>query len=214
MRKYARDFRMFTGGNVLISTLSGMLISMLLFAGLAAVRSYAESEMVKGFCEGFMPMFCLVIPIIGYIPCNVIFSLNRPTTPGYKFFHSLPEASVHFRRAIVAGSLASLIMLLIWAGVLWIWSPAVALLILFIGLILKGVQNFFGHAKSTGAMFVPSMAVIFAMGIFIGFIGEDVDLFSADVLDVLPFTAAGAAVFVIGTIYCAAIAEKKWHRED
>ena len=40
-----------------------------------------------------IPMFCTLIPIIGYIPCNTTFNLNRAVNPGYKYFHSL-SASV------------------------------------------------------------------------------------------------------------------------
>ena len=84
------------------------------------------------------------------------------------------------------------------------------------GLSLKGVQNIFGHARSAIGMTVPMMVIIFAMGFLIGFISPDSEsLFYMSPDGILyAAAAAGTAVFVIGTIYSVAVAEKKWQREN
>lgn len=216
MREYIRDFRLFAGKTVLITAMWSELVTIVLFAALLTAHTLTGSETIKGFCEGFIPMFCTLIPIIGYIPCNAMFNYNRAVNPGYKYFHSLPDSPRRFRRALIASSVLSLAILLIWAGVLWLWSPTVSLFVIFMGLSLKGGQNIFGHAKSIMGMFVPMMAIIFAMGFLMGFTAPDSESLFYMKPDVILYSAAaaGAAVFIVGTVYSAAVAEKKWTREN
>lgn len=216
MRKYIRDFRIFTGKTTLITTLWSVLAVIALFVGILAVHTLTDSETIKGFCEGFLPMFCSLIPIIGYIPCNMLFNYNRAVSPGYKYFHSLPDSPKRFRRAIATSNFFTAAIVLIWAGALWLWSPVISLFVVFMGLSLKGVQNIFGHARSAIGMTVPMMVIIFAMGFLIGFISPDSEsLFYMSPDGILyAAAAAGTAVFVIGTIYSVAVAEKKWQREN
>lgn len=215
MRKYINDFRIFTGKTALITAMWSELAVIVLFAALIAVHTLTDSETIRGFCEGFIPMFCTLIPIIGYIPCNTTFNLNRAVNPGYKYFHSLPDSAGRFRRALTASSVISLALVLIWAGALWLWSPTISMFIVFMGLSLKGTQNIFGHAKSGLGMFLPMLVVISAMGFLMGFTSTDADsliyMKPEGIFYAAP--AAGAAIFVVGTVYSAAVAEKKWRRE-
>lgn len=216
MRKYIRDFRMFMGKTTLITTLCSVLAVIALFAGILAVHTLSDSDMIKGFCEGFLPMFCTLIPIIGYIPCNMLFNYNRAVNPGYKYFHSLSDSPKRFRRAIVTSNVFAVAIVLIWAGALWLWSPTISLFAVSVGLSLKGAQNIFGHARSIMGMFVPMMMIIFAMGFLIGFISPDSESLFYMKPDGILYAAAavGAAVFVIGMIYSVAVAEKKWQRAN
>lgn len=215
MSRYINDFRMFTGKTVLITAIQGELTVIVFFAALIAVHTLTDSETVRGFCEGFIPMFCTLIPIIGYIPCNAIFNFNRPINPGYKYFHSLPGSAGRFRRALTASSVISLAIVLIWAGALWLWSPTVSMFVVFMGLSLKGTQNIFGHAKSVLGMFLPMLVVIFAMGFLLGFTSPDADSLIYMMPEGIFFAApaVGAVLFVVGTVYSAVVAEKKWRRE-
>lgn len=214
MREYVRDFRMFMGKTAIINTLWYTLAAAGGFLIFLAVWEFTENDAVKGFCEGFIPMFSMLIPIIGYIPCNMMFSYNRAVTPGYKYFHSLPDSAKRFRRAILMGSIYPLPITLVWAVMLWLWSPAVSLLMLFMDLTLKGAQNFFGHARSVVMMFIPMMVIVSSMGFVMGFTSSDDDSFlNMDPKIALPLALAGAAVFVLGTVYSTIVAESKWKRE-
>lgn len=214
MREYIRDFRMFTGRSALLTTLCGTLAAAGGFLIFLTIWTYTENEALKDFCEGFIPMFSMIVPIIGYVPCNMVFSYNRAATPGYKYFHSLPDSARSFRRALLMGSIYTLPIMLVWAGAMWLWSPAVSMFMLFMDLTLKGAQNIFGHARNTLMMFLPVMVIIFSMGFLMGFTsGEDDSFLSADMRTALPLALAGAAVFVVGTVYSAVIAESKWKRE-
>lgn len=214
MREYVRDFRMFMGKTAIISTLWYTLAAAGVFLIFTAVWQFTENDAAKDFCEGFIPMFSMLIPIIGYIPCNMVFSYNRAVTPGYKYFHSLPDSAKRFRRAILMGSIYPLPITLAWAVMMWLWSPAVSLLMLFMNLTLKGAQNFFGHARSVVMMFIPIMVIVSSMGFVMGFTSSDDDSFlNMDPKIALPLALAGAAVFVLGTVYSTIVAESKWKRE-
>lgn len=216
MKRYIRDFLAFTGTTALKTVLWGELAGITLFGALVAVHTLADSEALRDFCEGFIPMFCTLIPIIGYIPCNAMFNYNRAANPGYKYFHSLPDSAGRFRRALLTSSIVSMAVVLIWAGAMWLWNPTVSMFVVFMGLSLKGTQNIFGHARSVMGMFLPILAVIFAMGFLMGFTAPDADsliyMEPGGIFYAAP--AAGAAVFVIGTVYSNVVAEKKWQRES
>lgn len=216
MREYVRDFRMFAGRSAMIGTLWYTLAMVVGFFIFLAIWAFTENEALKGFCEGFLPVFCLSVPIIGYIPCNMVFNYNRAVSPGYKYFHSLPDSAKRFRRAVLVCSIYPLAIVLVWAAVLWLWSPVVSLLILFAELTLKGAQNVFGHARNIILMFLPMMAVVFSMGFIVGFTTSEDESFISMEMEpkfALPLAIVGTAVFVIGTVYSVLVAEKKWNRE-
>lgn len=207
---------MFAGRSAMIGTLWYTLAMTVCFFVFLAVWTFTENEALKGFCEGFLPMFCLMVPLIGCIPCNMVFNYNRAVTPGYKYFHSLPDSAKRFRRAVLVCSIYPLGAALVWAAVLWLWSPMVSLFVLFMGLTLKGAQNIFGHARNIILMFLPMMAIVFSMGFVVGFTSpEDENFIYMEMQPkfVLPLAIIGTAVFVIGTVYSVLVAEKKWNRE-
>ncbi|MDE7192690.1 MAG: hypothetical protein K2O14_01860 [Oscillospiraceae bacterium] len=214
MREYVRDFRMFIGRTAMLTTLCGILAAAVGFLIFLAVWTYTGNEAVKGFCEGFIPMWSMLVPILGYVPCNMVFNYNRAVTPGYKYFHSLPDSARSFRRAVLMGSIYPLPITLVWAVMLWLCSPALSLLMLFMDLTLKGAQNFFGHARSVWMMFIPMMVIVTSMGFIMGFTSSDDDSFlNMDPKIAMPLALAGAAVFVLGTVYSTIVAESKWKRE-
>lgn len=215
MKKYIRSFRIFVVPSSILYMVIALAVGIMIFFALciAETRYYDEETgaFIGRFLEGYLPFFSIFVPMLGVGMLNVVYNSNLPANAGYRFFHSLPDAAESFRQAIAAGNAVVLLIGLVCFGVVCFFNFTLALFLLSFTLLIIGMMNMFGHAKSLSARLV----MVFIIGMFAGFFFSFTfeDDFSYDMLMEVIITVVSVIIFAVGIIYSFSVAKKKWIRE-
>ncbi len=228
MKQVLRSLRLFTAQYTITNMLQILaifggvyiIIGMMGFGALNVLEE-APDSFIAGFLTSFLPGMTIMVPLMGVFMLNAIYSYNMPTTPGYKYLHSVSDSSKHFRRALIGSNIAAVLLVVLATFVTWLmskWvgeimiSPIVTLAICFAGI---GIVNFTGFLKGQLARLVSVMPMCMVAGFITGFTSvaeEDENAFINENIMYIILVVA-AAIAVAGFIFAMVKCEKKW-RED
>ncbi len=224
IRRYYDSFRIFVGNFYTGKVFGSFGLALLVLAGFGMMGELfvpsGKDNFWSGFLEGFAPMSCVIVAVIGVVYLNVIFTYNYPINTGYKYFHSLANGGKRFKEAIVfsnaLGIIVTLICTALYGALLMLadvrFSP---LLVPGFGLACLGIADLTGFVKNQWIRFFYIMPLCLVAGFITGF------SVSADEDDKLPgiitspltgaiFLAVGIVVFIAGFVFVHYRAEKKW----
>ncbi len=228
MKQVLRSLRLFTAQYTITSLLQVLAIvgGAYLFIGIMSfgalnVLEESPDSFLAGFFTSFLPGMTIMVPLMGVFLLNAMYSYNMPTTPGYKYLHSISDSEKHFRRAIIGSNIAAVLMGLLavlvtwlmckWVGELFL-SPIATLAISFAGI---GIVNFTGFIKGQFARLISIMPMCAVVGFMVGFTsvseeGEEA-IFDEKIMYIVLVVAAAVAVagFIFSMIKC----EKKWRAD-
>ncbi len=228
MKQVLRSMRLFTAQYTITNILQilaifggvYLVIGMMGFGALNVLEESPDS-FIAGFLSSFLPGMTIMVPLTGVFLLNAMYSYNMPTTPGYKYLHSVSDSSGHFRRALIASNIAAVLvgvlaMLVTWLMCKWVGeimlSPLATLAICFAGI---GIVNFTGFIKGQLARLISIMPMCCVVGFMVGFTSvaeEDENAFINENVMYIALAVA-AAVAIAGFIFSMVKCEKKW-RED
>lgn len=227
MKKYLQSFRLFFGNCQTRSMLiyAAVIVGFTLLCGIA--EALPLNGLLSGFAQGVSSMMGATSAVFGLIFLNALYQYLSPTTPGYKYYRSLPDGAVHFRRAVIAanilGILSGLVLLAVVSGICAIVGIDSGLMFFGIALLLltTGVCNLTGFIRNNTARVLCLMGTLMLFGFLAGFFGFFGDQAEEDGMTSLQYllenkgmtlTVCGvsAAVFAVGIIYALTVAEKKW----
>lgn len=228
MKQVLRSLRLFTAQYTITSLLQilvifGGIYVIIGLMGLGAMNVLEETpdSFLAGFFSSFLPGMTVMVPLIGVFLLNAIYSYNMPTTPGYKYFHSVNNSTKHFRRAIIVSNIAAVLMgllamLVTWLMIKWVgdilFSPVATLAICFMGI---GIVNFTGFIKGQFARLISILPMCAVVGFVVGFtsVAEDeTNTFDDEKIMYIVLVVA-AAVAVAGFIFSMIKCEKKWRAD-
>lgn len=228
MKQILRSLRLFTAQYTITSLLQVLaifggvylIIGMMGFGALNVLEDSPDS-FLAGFFTSFLPGMTIMVPLMGVFLLNAMYSYNMPTTPGYKYLHSVNNSAKHFRRAIIGSNIAAVLMGLLavlvtwlmckWVGELFL-SPIATLAISFAGI---GIVNFTGFIKGQFARLISIMPMCAVVGFMVGFtsVAEDeTNAFDDEKIMYIVLVVA-AAVAVAGFIFSMIKCEKKWRAD-
>lgn len=228
MKQVLRSLRLFTAQYTITSMLQilaifggvYLVIGMMGFGALNVLEDSPDS-FIAGFFTSFIPGMTVMVPLMGVFLLNAMYSYNMPTTPGYKYLHSVSDSSKHFRRALIASNVMAVLlgfmaMLITWLMSKWVGelmlSPIATLAICFAGI---GIVNFTGFLKRQLARLISIMPMCCVVGFMVGFTSvaeEDDNVFiNENIMYII--LAVAVVVAIAGFIFSMAKCEKKW-RED
>ncbi len=224
IRRYYGSFRIFVGNFYTRKVFGSFGLALLVLAGFGMMGELfvpsGKDNFWSGFLEGFAPMSCVFVAVIGVILLNVIFTYNYPINTGYKYFHSLASGGKRFKEAIVFANVLGIIIILIFSAlycVLFMFGGSEFSPWLFpgFGIACLGIADLTGFVKNQWIRFFYIMPLCLVAGFITGF------SVSADEDDKLPgivtspltgaiFLAVGIVVFIVGFVFIHYRAEKKW----
>lgn len=224
MKKYIQSYRLFFGNCQIRSIVSFAAVISGLTVLCGIIGCFPVNEFLSGLAQGISTMLSSLSAVFGLIFMNALYQYLSPVTPGHKYYASLPDGAVHFRRAIAAGNLFGIITGL---GLLVLISVAYKLIginnnFVFFGvtllLIAAGVCNFTGFIRNNTARIIVMMGVFCGFGFLAGFLtdaGEDegttgLDSLFSSVGITVTVGVVSVVVFAAGLIYALTVAEKKW----
>ena len=228
MKQVLRSLRLFTAQYTITSMLQILaffvgiyiVIGLMGFGALDVLEDSPDS-FIAGFFTSFIPGMTVMVPLMGVFLLNAMYSYNMPTTPGYKYLHSVSDSSKHFRRALIASNVMAVLlgfmaMLITWLMCKWVGelmlSPVATLAICFAGI---GIVNFTGFFKGQLARLISIMPMCCVVGFMVGFTSaaeEDDNVFiNENIMYII--LAVAVVVAVAGFIFSMVKCEKKW-RED
>lgn len=181
---------------------------------LGLVKAFAANESVTDFIDGFVPLFSIVaVTVSCMIPPMGVFNANSTLAPGYKYYHSLPNAYELFRKALIFSNIVAIASMALYSAVgALFFSMNFALFTIGAGAFCIGLLNFFGHGKSPFAKLMPFfVAGGFAGGFATG--GSEGNGFKLTPLFIAILLSAAAAVCVSGIVFAVLRAKKAWERE-
>lgn len=200
-----KSYRLFTGKSVIL------MIEILLAAAFACI---AAARIVIA-CSGDIEVwdFLRFIGEVMWISCIFVvmcwlFNANLRSSPGYRFFHSLPNASSDFKRALLTADIYLLIGTAIFAAAELLLFGNTSQMFVGLTLFMLGWINLFGNM---GMWFrtIPFYVVGFMEGFLNGITdGEELP----DEIKLVMF--AVCAVFcAVGILYSLINSHKLWNKE-
>lgn len=224
IRRYYDSFKIFAATFLVTKVLGTFGLVFLVLAGFGIIGELLipteGGDFWSGFIEGFAPMSCCAVAIVGVMLINVIFTYNYPINTGYKYFHSLANGGKRFKEAIVFSDILGVIVILI-CSVLYYplckfagagFSP---LLFPGFGLACLGITDLTGFVKNQWIrlFYIMPLCIVagFVTGISVSADEDDKlpDIITSPLTSVI-FLAVGAVLSVIGFIHIYCRAEKKW----
>lgn len=189
-------------------------ISVGVTVALGIVRMFVANEIVTGFIDGFIPFFATIsVTVSCMIGSMGVFGANSPLTPGYKYYHSLPNAYELFRKALIFSDILAIALLVVYSAVvaaLFGWTQV--FFALGAGAFCIGLLNFFGHSKSPFAKMMPFVVAGGFAGGFATGISEE-NGFELPPLAIAIIVTAAVAVCISGIAFAVFRAKKAWERE-
>ncbi len=224
IRRYYNSFRLFAGTFYITKVFGSFGLALLVLGCFGAVGELFSSGdgdgYWRGFFEGFAPMSCCIVAVLGVMFLNVIFTYNYPINTGYKYFHSLANGGKRFEEAIVFSNVLGIFIIIICSAlycVLFMLADTGFSPLLFpgFGLACLGIADLSGFVKNQWIRLFYILPLCMIAGFITGFsvsADEDDELpaFFASSLPGVIFLAVGAALFIAGLIYIHCRAEKKW----
>ncbi len=224
IRRYYNSFRIFVGTFYITKVLGtfGLAFLVLMVFGVMGELFVPSDKdnFWSGVMEGFSPMSCVFVAVIGVVLLNVIFTYNYPINTGYKYFHSLANGGKRFEEAIVFSNVLGIIIIIICSVlyyVLYMFAGAEFLPMLFpgFGLACLGIADLTGFVKNQWVRFFYILPLCLIAGFISGFsvsADEDDELpgFFTSPLTGAIFLAVGIVVFIAGFVFIYCRAEKKW----
>jgi len=224
IRRYYDSFKIFAATFLVTKVLGSFGLTFLVLAGFGVIGELLipteGGNFWSGFIEGFAPMSCCAVAVVGVMLINIIFSYNYPINTGYKYFHSLENGGKRFKEAIVFSNVLGIIIVLI-CSVLYYplcrfadagFSP---LLFPGFGLACLGIADLTGFVKNQWIRLFYIMPLCLVAGFVTGIsVSADEDdellgIFNSSLFSAI-FLAAGAALCIAGFIFIRCRAEKKW----
>lgn len=221
MKDMIKSFRLFTASSTIKASIATMaaIIAIFFVIAILPITLAEKSDFWRGFASSFLPMSCTFASVMGIGIMNTVFSYNIPTTPGYKYFHSLSDGGKKFRQALIASNVIACIIVLagaIISAVLGIVADISQLFVFtaIVGFVGLGMANFTGFSGNVWVRMLGIMPICFLAGGVTGFLcgdsenGGELPQISLPVAAVI--IAVCLAVYVSGLIYMLCNAEKKW----
>ena len=196
-----------------------ILKSIPVFVGMSVVFTLLEFmlegtvDFMGGFWYGMIMVFA---PMFGSILLNNLYSYNQPINPGYRYFHSISESALHFKRAIIASNIFSLCITAVFAVIsfvvdTFIMGENITLVIcISVGLAMPGCINLLGYVKNTLLRLLVVMPICCLGGFFFGFSSGEDDSVTVNPIVSVIIIAVCAALYIAGFIYSVRVSEKKW----
>lgn len=229
MKKYVNSFRIFFGRCSLTSMASFLVTMAVIILMIAVLEVLATGgDFMAGMTDGMSVMLTGAVPLTGLIFLSTLYTYANPATPGHKYYVSVPGSAEHFRRAVIAANLFSLVLgavlIAVMSLILTLGALGAGGGVAFYGLVLMlaalGLCNFTGYIKNTAARVAVIASTMGFTGFAAGFLGadaDDEDSFSTLIADNpwLPWVVLGTAalVFAGGFVYSVAVSRKKWESE-
>lgn len=227
MKKYIQSFRLFFGNCQIrsIVTSTAVIAGLTVLCGL--LSCFPVNEFLSGLAQGISAMLSSMSAVFGLIFMNALYQYLSPVTPGHKYYASLPDGAVHFRRAIAAGNLFGVCFGLVFLALIGAVQKLIGVdtNFVFFGVMLlfisTGVCNFTGFIRNNTARIIAMMGVFCLFGFLAGIFGFLTDageeegttgldsLFSSVGITVI-VGVVSVVVFAAGVIYALTVAEKKW----
>ncbi|MBQ8170357.1 MAG: hypothetical protein IJZ95_00050 [Oscillospiraceae bacterium] len=221
MKDMLRSFRIFTGNYTLKTVFQMLLAFVAVFAAitLLSLIPVEDESFAEGFLTAFLPAFSLFLPLCGVFLLNAIYSYNNPITPGFKYFHSLPDSDTAYAQAIAAANLFTLIIMVLGVTGHYIYSvfapfPLSPMISAALALLTTGITNFIGNVKNQWVRIFSVMPIFCLAGFASGFSSAMLED-GERIPDTVIWISLGVAiaVYVAGLVYALATCKKKWRRE-
>ena len=196
-----------------------ILKSIPVFVGMSVVFTLLEYlfegtvDFMGGFWYGMIMVFA---PVFGSMLLSNLYSYNQPINPGYRYFHSISESALHFKRAIIASNIFSLCITAVFAVIsfvvdTFIMGENITLVIcISVGLAMPGCINLLGYVKNTLLRLLVVMPICCLGGFFFGFSSGEDDSVTVNPIASAIIIAVCAALYITGFIYAVRVSEKKW----
>ncbi len=221
MKEYLNSFRIIAASQITRTVLQGGLGAAvgiaLVFMMNIQLSTDINEDFREGFFAGFLPAIGIMLPVMAIVVLNGIFNALNPAAQGYKYYHSLPNGSVHFKRALITGNIISLLTCTLWSFALF---PIYALIncadLAWVGVIMGflglGIANFVGFSKRIWVRFLGLFPICAITGFLMGFFSafDEDGKFGNDAIPVV-LLAVSAAVFAAGFIFAIYNSTRKWN---
>lgn len=208
--RYINSYRLTVGRTQCTVNRIYFAIFVVIMAGEGLILKFSGIDYLRDFFMCFAPLVGgLIVLSVAFAEMNCVINANSTLAPGYKFFHSVEGGAEHFRRAVTASNVHSLVLLAFYTGIgLIFYNPQVIFFMLAVVLTAIGWFNISTAMKSAWARVVGLALSGFGVGFFINFDGENTEL-----KYVLPVMIAAAGWYLTAFAVTVLRAKKLWKRE-
>lgn len=222
MSRYADSMRLFLGRRFWRKPVVFFCMIAALIAAAALIRYLlpVESDFASGFTTGVMSMCGSMAPMIGVVDLYVLYSAVHAETPGYKYFVSVPDMGVHFKRAAVISNVMVMVqgvvlLTLFYLICRWEWLLVIGFADL---LLMTGFANIICILRKQVNRLALVMAALVLTGFLDGFFSsvqqDEPDFyatFSSEHSWVVPVVlAVSVAVYAAGLVVTLTWSRRKW----
>lgn len=214
--KYFNSYKLFHGKNQFEGCLILTVIMAVVMILTGVIIRISNNDYFNGFVSGLVPFICSVLAMtVGYAMINNVFNGNMRMDPGYRFFHSLPDGTEHFRRALIASNVLAIISMAVYAvlGVI-LFEGFFTIMLVAAGFMTLGLTNLTGHMKNPWIRLVTFCVIGFGYGFYAGFTGDEEEGIAELPPNVTAIICAAVlAFYLISAVVVAMRAEKLWNKE-
>lgn len=222
MSRYADSMRLFLGRRFWVKPVVffGMIAVLITAAALVQCFMPADNDFASGFTAGIMSMCGSMAPMIGVVDLFVLYNAVHSESPGYKYFVSVPDMGVHFKRAAVISNVMVMVqgvvlLTLFYLICRWEWLLVIGFADL---LLMTGFANIICILRKQVNRLALVMAALVLTGFLDGFFSsvhqDEPGLyatFTAEHPWVVPVVlAVSVAVYAAGLVVTLTWSRRKW----
>ena len=215
MKELLRSYKIFSAQLLTRQIAKTALVMVVMSVVMTLIEFLFEGtiDFMSGFWYG---MVMVLAPMFGCILLNNLYSYNQPINPGYKYFHSISDSALHFKRAIIACNIFALCITAVFTVIsfvvdTFIMGENITLVIcISVGLAMPGCINLLGYVKNTLLRLLVVMPICCLGGFFFGFSSVEDDSVTINPIVSAIIIAVCAALYIAGFIYSVRVSEKKW----
>ena len=221
MSRYFDSMRLFSGRRFWIRPVVFFGIIAVMDAAAALLLCFAPTnDFLSGFATGIMGMSWSMAPMIGVVDLFVLYNAVHSESPGYKYFVSVPDMGVHFKRAAVISNVMVMVqgvvlLTLFYLICRWEWLLVIGFADL---LLMTGFANIICILRKQVNRLALVMAALVLTGFLDGFFSsvqqDEPDFyatFSSEHSWVVPVVlAVSVAVYAAGLVVTLTWSRRKW----
>lgn len=203
-----KSYLLFLGKSASIGTVITFAIAFVILFAAKIIAMFNINFKVWDFFHFFGEV--MWITVILYT-LRGLFNANLKTAPGYRFFHALPNASSHFRNALIITNISLIIGTAIFTGIdFLLFEDTSPMLLIALAWFSLGWMNLFGNTGIFWPYLIPVFISGFSGGFLNGMLEDDEKVHNTVQLAILAVCAVFCAV---GIAYNLINSKRLWKKE-
>lgn len=216
MKELLRSYRIFSAQLLPRQIAKASLVIVVMSVVMTLLEFFFEGsvDFMSGFWYG---MIMVLAPMFGCMLLNNLYSYNQPINPGYKYFHSIGDSALHFKRAIIGCNIFALCITAVFSLISFVVDTFIMgenltlVICISVGLAMQGGINLLAYVRNTMLRLLMIMPICALAGFFFGISsGEEEESVTINPIVSVIVIGVSTALFIAGFIYAVKTGEKKW----